>query len=699
MKKIITVACSLLLPVAIFSMIAITSASAQTFKRSTIFEEFTGAWCPHCPIGSFSMDSLEVKYGESAVVLCWHGGPGIPSNIAYDPNYTPLTDTIAAVFGIGGWPMGLMSRGFVGGFVLVSPPAIGQPMWILDAQYPALVSSFLNQAPTVDYRIVNATYDPATRKVSFDVDITPFNMSTMRSDDTTVYSTIGVITEDNVVASQENAGDWSVVPAGAIDDFHNQNVVRASGGSAIYGDKYTLGTKTPTEALPLRKHYTINVKAGWVASNIRIKSFTQATFPKNGKTINFDVLEAKQTAAITTLPSVAAPSVWIVTPNEYAKPTSNIVSVIWAKGGSVSAGKFEYSLNGGSTWNPIVGAESVTTSPYKWTTSFTTDQTITLRVSDPANSAVNGVSAPFDVKAVKSSFTITAPKANEKVVGGTTNYVVKFTALNVGTQRNFELTTDGGTTWTPITGSAAANTFTWALVPDVATTQAMIRVSDENSVTGMSGMFEITSKVGTGSITSISLDGLVSGKIGNGSQLKISWTYTGDIGTYDTVKLSRDNGATWNVVPNGIVKTGEGGITANPVIYQTPLSGNYPSCYVSVSSNKGLTYQYPASGDPGFQIGQGAGVYTTAANGYSLANYPNPFANETTIKFEIPVRTSVTVRITDNLGRNVEQFVTKTLEAGEHTLQFNASSLSNGVYTYSLEAEATKLVGKMSVVK
>ncbi len=67
-------------------------------------------------------------------------------------------------------------------------------------------------------------------------------------------------------------------------------------------------------------------------------------------------------------------------------------------------------------------------------------------------------------------------------------------------------------------------------------------------------------------------------------------------------------------------------------------------------------------------------------------NYPNPFNPRTTIKYGIPERTFVELRIYDILGREVELLVNGEQEAGYYEIEFNATKLSSGIYLYRLQA-------------
>ncbi len=65
-------------------------------------------------------------------------------------------------------------------------------------------------------------------------------------------------------------------------------------------------------------------------------------------------------------------------------------------------------------------------------------------------------------------------------------------------------------------------------------------------------------------------------------------------------------------------------------------------------------------------------------------NYPNPFNPTTKINFSIPSESKVQLKIFDSLGRLVKTILNEELAAGNHTIDFDASSLSSGVYFYQL---------------
>ncbi len=72
---------------------------------------------------------------------------------------------------------------------------------------------------------------------------------------------------------------------------------------------------------------------------------------------------------------------------------------------------------------------------------------------------------------------------------------------------------------------------------------------------------------------------------------------------------------------------------------------------------------------------------------YSLTqNYPNPFNPSTTISFDLPSRSYVTLKVFDIIGREVSTIVSGEFQAGSYTRQWNAAKMASGVYFYRLTA-------------
>jgi hypothetical protein len=90
----------------------------------------------------------------------------------------------------------------------------------------------------------------------------------------------------------------------------------------------------------------------------------------------------------------------------------------------------------------------------------------------------------------------------------------------------------------------------------------------------------------------------------------------------------------------------------------------------------------------------------TIPNEYTLyQNYPNPFNPTTNIRFSLPQSGNVKVVIYDAIGKQVETLVNNELNAGTHTISWNASGLASGIYLCRIEAGSFVQVNKMLLLK
>lgn len=86
--------------------------------------------------------------------------------------------------------------------------------------------------------------------------------------------------------------------------------------------------------------------------------------------------------------------------------------------------------------------------------------------------------------------------------------------------------------------------------------------------------------------------------------------------------------------------------------------------------------------------------------GYELKqNFPNPFNPQTTIRFSIPKNDLVSLKVFDINGREVQNLINENKNSGSYEVNFNASSLSSGVYFYKLNTSSFSSIKKMTLIK
>lgn len=107
------------------------------------------------------------------------------------------------------------------------------------------------------------------------------------------------------------------------------------------------------------------------------------------------------------------------------------------------------------------------------------------------------------------------------------------------------------------------------------------------------------------------------------------------------------------------------------------------------------------------QVGSLVGAVTSVperkeivASNFELGqNYPNPFNPSTTIKFSLPEKSMVNIKIFDALGREVKTLVNSTMEMGKYEVPFVANGMSSSIYFYQITAEGLKSNSKFSETK
>ena len=122
-----------------------------------------------------------------------------------------------------------------------------------------------------------------------------------------------------------------------------------------------------------------------------------------------------------------------------------------------------------------------------------------------------------------------------------------------------------------------------------------------------------------------------------------------------------------------------------------------PDGYLYVSSfdtNEILRYVAPPASEP-----TSISSIDTPASHALLGNFPNPFASQTRIRFQIAQPTHVELDVYDVTGRLVKKLLSEQKQTGEHEIMFTRQNLPNGLYFYRLQAGDVNLVGQMSLLR
>ena len=115
---------------------------------------------------------------------------------------------------------------------------------------------------------------------------------------------------------------------------------------------------------------------------------------------------------------------------------------------------------------------------------------------------------------------------------------------------------------------------------------------------------------------------------------------------------------------------------------------------------------YKGNRVPGLKFTTSATATAVPASGRTLITsyalddcYPNPFNPSTTISYRLPIKNHVTLKVYDSRGREVANLVNAEQLSGRHSVTWNASNLSSGVYFARMTAGGYIATRKMLLLK
>jgi hypothetical protein len=153
------------------------------------------------------------------------------------------------------------------------------------------------------------------------------------------------------------------------------------------------------------------------------------------------------------------------------------------------------------------------------------------------------------------------------------------------------------------------------------------------------------------------------------------------------------------------------GFNANSYVWFTPFNGGalYPATNNYIFYNCDATSGYQPGSDA-FNLWQNinmfafftldslVGINEQTANGMTLLqNSPNPFNNETVIKYGLKKASNVTIEVSDLAGRVISVIDEGSRGAGTYSTSFNAGKLAAGTYFYTLKTENGSITNRMVI--
>lgn len=322
----------------------------------------------------------------------------------------------------------------------------------------------------------------------------------------------------------------------------------------------------------------------------------------------------------------------------------------------------------------------------------TYSRTLTFRMVVRDNKAggggVNYAQIQFQVDGNSGPFQVTYPNTN-LTLQGYSSQTITWDVANTNlapvncSQVSILLSLDGGNTYPIVLANNTPNDGSETVIlPPNQTTQARVRVQAVGNI-----FFDISN-------TNFSIQGVIPVELVSFTHLRLdegillNWktaTETNNAGF--SIERSRDNE---NYSEIGFV--GGRGTTTEPQVYSfiddKVESGKY---YYRL---KQIDYdgKYAYVGEILVDIG--------APSKYVLEqNFPNPFNPSTIIKFSLPEKTNVSIKLFNSLGQEISEIVNNEFDAGVHQIEFNSTNLTSGVYYYKMETGKFSQIRKMVVIK
>ncbi|MEJ2055167.1 MAG: T9SS type A sorting domain-containing protein [Calditrichaceae bacterium] len=131
--------------------------------------------------------------------------------------------------------------------------------------------------------------------------------------------------------------------------------------------------------------------------------------------------------------------------------------------------------------------------------------------------------------------------------------------------------------------------------------------------------------------------------------------------------------------------------------FTSDMTGTDTITVQASAADRSITDQFVVTVNPATALAYNGDQIPTR---YKLSqNYPNPFNPETTIGYALPKASDVTISIYDVNGRHVTDILNSYKSAGYHTIKWNASGQSSGLYFYRITAENFTQVKRCILVK
>jgi len=398
--------------------------------------------------------------------------------------------------------------------------------------------------------------------------------------------------------------------------------------------------------------------------------------------------------------------------NTGAGPTSNTITVVTLVASSVSAPVATDATNISTTsftanWNSSTGATKYfldvsTTVDFSTFVTDYNNKDVGNVTSYSVTSLSTGITYYYRVRASNSNGT-SANSNSITVITGQLAAPVALDATNI-------TTTDFNATWS---SSPSATTYILdvSTASDFSTFVTNYNAKDVGNVTS----YKVTS-VNSSTVYYYRVRASNSGGISaNSNTISVTTLLAAPVATAATNVTNTSFTANWNI-SNGATNywidvSTDADFTNVLTSYNNKSVGNVTTFnIISLTTNTTYYFRVCASNNNGTSpysntITVGVGItgvddLSTIPNRFDLfQNYPNPFNPSTTIKYQIPENTFVSIKVYNVLGCVISTLVNDMKSAGTYEVRFDASQLTSGIYIYKIQAGEFLQTKKMILIK
>lgn len=286
---------------------------------------------------------------------------------------------------------------------------------------------------------------------------------------------------------------------------------------------------------------------------------------------------------------------------------------------------------------------------------------------------------------------LTYPRGSATYKGDSTVSIL-WTYAHV-TNVSLEYSDNGGTSWKSIkTNVPASDGATDWKIPNVSSKKMLVRIFDASasSVADTSLLFFTVNSIAVGKIT---ITKPVAGEQLDAKTLQ-KIVFSASNTRSPLILEFSSNGTTWTNI--GTVANSTDTSFNN---WTTP-DINSTTCSIRIKDGSDVGAIIGTSGV--FSIKQSTSVRNIGGvptSFFMTPNFPNPVKTTTTINFEVPSHSFVTLKVHNDLGQVVATLVNEMLDAGVYQSVLDVKDLAAGNYNFTLESGTMKLISKMQVIK